>query len=147
MVCMGNICRSPMAEAVLRAQLDDAGLSHVHVDSAGIGAWHVGERADRRARAETERNGITITSRARQISTADFFDFDLILTADHEVHTDTLRIAPSGHDATIALLRSFDEHADDLEVPDPYYGGPDDFARVYAMVDSACRGVVAHLQR
>jgi protein-tyrosine phosphatase len=147
-VCMGNICRSPTAEAVLRERLAEAGLGHVEVDSAGTGGWHVGDRADSRARAEAARNGITIDGIARQLHTDDYYEFDLLLTVDAEVHQEVANRAPDDATAEIRLLREFDTatEPDDLDVPDPYYGGPESFRNVFMMIDAASRGVVEHIR-
>lgn len=148
-VCLGNICRSPTAEAVMAHHLAEAGLSsRVRVESAGTGHWHVGEPPDRRAAAEARRRGITMRSRARQFRPDDFEQFDLVLAMDHENLRDLERLAP--HEEArrkLALLRAFDPAAEDLTVPDPYFGGPEGFAHVFDLVDSACRGLLDHLRR
>jgi protein-tyrosine phosphatase len=149
-VCLGNICRSPTAEAVLRAQVAAAGLVDViEIDSAGTGAWHVGEPPDERAQAEATRRGIEMRGRARQFHAGDFAHYDLVVAMDHANRTDLvdLAVAPE-HRAKVRLLREFDDRSgsDELEVPDPYFGGPDGFADVFDIVDRACRGLLDHLQ-
>jgi protein-tyrosine phosphatase len=149
-VCMGNICRSPTAEAVMRHLVRDAGLAHlVTVDSAGTGAWHVGEERDRRSRAVASRRGMPITGEARQFSRADFDRFDWVLALDQDNQRDLERLAPSdGARAKIHLLRSFEPGAaPGAEVPDPYYGGPEGFERVFDICLAACRGLLEHLRR
>lgn len=149
-VCLGNICRSPTAEAVFAAKVRDAGLHEVvEVDSAGTGGWHVGDLPDARARAEASSRGIDLTSRARQVHVGDFELFDLVVAMDAGNHADLTDLAlHDEHRAKIRLLREFDEAAvaaGDLDVPDPYYGGDDGFARVFDLVDRACEGLLAHV--
>jgi protein-tyrosine phosphatase len=149
---MGNICRSPTAEGMMRHVLLEAGLdSRVEVDSAGTGAWHVGQPADRRAGAAARRRGIDLTSIARQVTRADFDEFDLVLAADAANRRDLLRLA--GEDpqrrAKVRLLREFDSasvQAGDLDIPDPYYGGGDGFEHVLDIVEAACRGLLGELR-
>ncbi len=151
-VCMGNICRSPTAEGVMRHVLLEAGLdSRVEVDSAGTGAWHVGDPADRRALAAARRRGIDLTSIARQVTAADLDEFDLVLAADAANRRDLLQIA--GEDPArrtkVRLLREFDPasvQAGDLNIPDPYYGDGDGFEQVLDIVEAACRGLLAELE-
>lgn len=154
-VCLGNICRSPTAEGVMVKLVADAGLAHrIEVDSAGTGAWHVGERPDHRATMEAERRGIAMVSRARQFHPGDFYLFDYVLAVDHRNLAELRDMAPEAALRDKAhLLRSFDPVSvaaattrADLEVPDPYYGGADGFADVFDMVDAACRGLLEHLR-
>jgi protein-tyrosine phosphatase len=149
---MGNICRSPTAEGMMRHVLVEAGLdSRVEVDSAGTGAWHVGECADPRARAAAARRGIDLHSIARQVTREDLDSFDLILAADADNHRDLLALA--GEDPArrgkVRRLRDFDQtsvNTGDLDVPDPYYGGPEGFDQVLDIVDAACRGLLAEIR-
>ena len=136
-VCLGNICRSPIAAAVLAAELTDL---DVEVDSAGTGGWHVGDDADPRALLALRRAGYDLEHRARQVDSQLLADTDLVLAMDAANLRDLQRM---GVDAV--LLRTFDPHADDPEVPDPYYGTPDDFDEVVAMVRAAVPGLRAHL--
>ncbi len=148
-VCLGNICRSPTAEAVMRHHVNRAGLGdRIEVDSAGIGGWHVGEPADERARAEARRRGIDITGRARQFHPGDFEWFDLILAMDRQNLTDLHDRAPTvAHRSKARLLREFDPDAGgDLEVPDPYYGGSRGFSTMFDQIEAACRGLLGHLR-
>ena len=152
-VCMGNICRSPTAEGVMRSVLAEHALDDViEVDSAGVGSWHVGERADPRSREAARRRGIELTSIARQITADDFDTFDLILAADELNVRDLRRVAGGDPDRLdkIRLLREFDPAAaaagGDLEVPDPYYGGPGGFEHVLDLVEAACRGLLDELR-
>jgi low molecular weight protein-tyrosine phosphatase len=145
-VCMGNICRSPMADAVMRAMLAEAGLDGaVEVSSAGTGGWHVGERADERALAALTRAGYDATAhRARQFARAWFDENDLVLAVDRSTREALGRLG--GDEQKLRLLREFDPTAGpNLDVPDPYYGGRAGFDDVLAMVERACRGLLDHL--
>ena len=138
-VCLGNICRSPLAEGVFRELIREEAVDHRYqVDSAGTGAWHVGEPADRRSRAVAQKHGIALEGRARQVSDEDFRDFDVIIAMDRENQGNLERIR-NGGSARLHLLREFDPEAeDDAEVPDPYYGGPGGFDEVYDIVHRSC---------
>jgi len=144
-VCMGNICRSPTAEGVMRHLVALRGLDHeVFIDSAGIGGWHVGDAPDSRSAQVAARRGITLEGAARQVRAADFEDFDLLLCADATNVRDLRRLAPDDEAAAkIRLLREFDPASDgDLDVPDPYYGGAEGFDRVLDLVEAACAGLL-----
>ncbi|MEN3582811.1 low molecular weight protein-tyrosine-phosphatase [Streptomyces sp. ZYX-F-203] len=146
-VCTGNICRSPMAESVVRARLADDGLAdRVTVDSAGTGDWHVGEDADPRALEVLRRSGYRLDHRARRFRPSWFPDIDLVIALDHG-HLEALRrSAPTPADAAkVRLLRSYDPNVspDAWDVPDPYYGGEAEFARCLDLVESAAPGLVA----
>ncbi|MFG1700168.1 low molecular weight protein-tyrosine-phosphatase [Nonomuraea sp. NPDC049309] len=145
-VCMGNICRSPMAEVVLRKVLDDRGLGgQVVVESAGTGGWHVGYPMDERALETLSLRGYDGSShRARQF-TRDWFDrYDLVLAMDRDNLSNLQRIAPDG--AEVHLFRSFDPAAPEgAEVPDPYYGGREGFEEVLDLVESAAEGIAKHI--
>jgi protein-tyrosine phosphatase len=150
-VCMGNICRSPTAEAVMRAVVAREGLDgEVEIDSAGTGSWHVGNPPDRRSTAAAEARGIVLEGAARQVTAEDFEDYDLLLAADAENVADLRRLAPDAQAAEkIVLLRQFDPEAvaaGDLDVPDPYYGGPSGFEDVLDLVESACEGLLSSLR-
>jgi low molecular weight protein-tyrosine phosphatase len=147
-VCLGNICRSPLAEGVFLHHLEAAGLlDSVKVDSAGTGAWHVGERPDGRSIEVAQRHGIELPGRARRVTTEDFHDFDHIYAMDGSNLRDLeLLEETSGGDARIELFRSSDPDAGpDADVPDPYYGRAGGFDRVFEMVDRTCRVIVAKL--
>jgi protein-tyrosine phosphatase len=149
-VCLGNICRSPMAEVLIRMELATAGLAgKVSVQSAGTGDWHLGEQMDRGARAELSRHGLDGSAhRARQIG-PDWLDrFDLLVAMDHANLRALRRMAARRPELAdrIRLLRSFDPDAPDgAEVPDPYGGGRDEFAEVFALIAAAARGLVGGL--
>ncbi|MGH8867511.1 MAG: low molecular weight protein-tyrosine-phosphatase [Actinomycetes bacterium] len=153
LVCMGNICRSPMAEAVLCRQLAEAGLRDaVAVDSAGTGGWHEGDDADERARAVLTAHGYTLRHRARRFRADWFSRYDLVLALDGANMADLRRLAPDADTADrIRLLRSYDPASTgqldgELGVPDPYYGDGDGFAHVLRLVEAACRGLVEELR-
>ena len=146
-VCMGNICRSPTAEGVMRSLLREQGLEdEIAIDSAGTGGWHVGDPPDVRATAAARKRGIVLDGAARQVRLSDFEEYDLLLAADRENLAHLRALAPSEDArAKVRLLREFDPHsagAPDLDVPDPYYGGPDGFEDVLDLVEAACRGLL-----
>ncbi|MFG0293055.1 MAG: low molecular weight protein-tyrosine-phosphatase [Phycisphaerales bacterium JB050] len=147
-VCMGNICRSPLAEGVFLHLLRERGLdSHFEVDSAGTGGWHVGNPPDPRSVAVASKHGIDLPSRARVIHRNDWEKFDLIIVMDNDNLSDCLDAGAPRH--KIRHLRSFDPETNgsNLPVPDPYYGGEDGFETVFAMVHSACMGLIDELIR
>lgn len=146
MVCLGNICRSPLAEGAVRAHLDRKSLDWVEVDSAGTGGWHAGEPPDHRSIAVAAGFGVDIRSqRARKLRSADFEHFDWLLCADRSVLRDVQAMAPSAAAAQAALLLEWAGQGEGAEVPDPYTGGPEDFRRVWTMVDAAAAGIVSRL--
>ena len=148
-VCLGNICRSPAAEAAIAEAAAEAGVD-IEVDSAGTGAYHIGEPPDERMRRAGSKAGLSIAGRARQFDRADFDRFDLIVVMDRANLRDVLAQAPDDEAADrVRLFRSFDPDADpiDLDVPDPYYGGADGFAEVVDLVRRAAAGLVAEVRR
>jgi protein-tyrosine phosphatase len=150
-VCMGNICRSPMAATVMSGRIDEAGLTgRIEVDSAGTGGWHAGEPADHRALATLRTHGLDgIGHRARRFDPAWFADRDLVVAMDAENLRALRRLAPPGRADEVVLLRSFDPSAapTELDVPDPYYEGATGFEHVYDLVDAGCRGLLEHVRR
>ncbi len=153
MVCLGNICRSPIAEVVFRDRADAAGLDVV-VDSAGTGRWHIGSDADPRARRVLEEHDYAFEHSARTFDTRWFDERDLILAMDLDNLADLRRMARTPeHKAKVGLIRSYDpalaqlpESDDRLAVPDPYYGGADGFEAVLEMIERASDGLVEKLQ-
>ena len=136
-VCMGNICRSPTAEGVMRHLLAERGLhGEIEVQSAGTGGWHAGNPPDARATATARARGITLEGAARQVTPSDFEDFDLLVAMDRDNLADLRAIAPAGTEDKVRLL------LDGRDVPDPYYGGPYGFDRVLDQVEAACRGLL-----
>ncbi len=149
-VCLGNICRSPTAEAVMRRLVAERGLERsVQLDSAGTGGWHVGESPDPRAVAAGAQRDLWLSGRARQVESEDFERFDLILAMDRANVRDLLRLAPDARGAEkVKLLREYDpqaRRAGEVEVPDPYYGGAEGFQHVIDLVEAACVGVLDSL--
>ncbi|MFI9284185.1 low molecular weight protein-tyrosine-phosphatase [Streptomyces werraensis] len=145
-VCTGNICRSPMAEFVFRARVAEAGLEDlVEVDSAGTGGWHEGEGADPRTVAVLRENGYDSEHTARQFDPSWFGRLDLVVALDAGHLRALRRLAPTERDAEkVRLLRSYDPAAgNDLDVPDPYYGGPEGFDACLEMVEAASQGLLA----
>jgi protein-tyrosine phosphatase len=148
---MGNICRSPTAEGVMRNLLREQGLEdEIEIDSAGTGGWHAGYPPDARATEAARRRGIVLEGAARQVRPSDFEEYDLLLAADRENLADLRAVAPDAAAmAKVRLLREFDpasRGAPDLDVPDPYYGGPDGFEHVLDLVEAACRGLIEEVR-
>jgi protein-tyrosine phosphatase len=148
-VCSGNICRSPTAEVVMRRLVGDAGLTgRIDVCSAGIGDWHAGGPADPRSVQTLRRHGYDGSGhRARQVSRQDLVDHSLVVAMDRGHERDLLRMLPAGSDCEVRLLLSYDDLAGALDVPDPYYGGPTGFDDVLAMIERACRALLAEVRR
>ena len=146
-VCLGNICRSPLAEGALRARIEASPLAgRVVVDSAGTGGWHAGEPPDRRAIACARGHGVDIAGlRARQLRARDFEDFHWLLCADANNLRDVRALAPPGARERTALLLDWAGTVPHGEVPDPYYGDGSHFEGVWQLVDTAARAVVARL--
>ncbi len=139
MVCLGNICRSPLAEGILRTKL----TTDFYIDSAGTGGWHAGESPDKRS-IETARNyGIDIShQKARKFSVSDFDTFDYIFVMDQSNYIDVLQLAPDVvAKSKVALILGPSK-----EVPDPYYGGQDGFEKVYQLLDKACEEIAKKLK-
>lgn len=147
LVCLGNICRSPLAEAAFRAEAARRGLD-VTLDSAGTGAWHVGEPPDARARATARRHGVSIDDlRARQVSRDDFRRFDAIVAMDAQNLAYLERLAPPDATARLVLLLDVVAGREGESVGDPYYGGPDGFERTWDEVSAGARGFFDALAR
>jgi protein-tyrosine phosphatase len=149
-VCLGNICRSPTAEAVMKDLVARAALAAaIHVESAGTGDWHVGEPRDRRSRATAEAHGVPLSGRAQLFTAADFDRFDYVVAMDGSNLDNLRRMSARPADrAKLSLLRSYEPGAAaDAEVPDPYYGGAHGFEDVFDICQAACGGFLAHLRR
>jgi protein-tyrosine phosphatase len=141
-VCMGNICRSPTAEGVMRHLLAERGLEdEIEVESAGTGGWHAGSPPDARSARAAAARGITLEGAARQVTRADFEDFDLLVAMDRDNLADLQAIAPPGTEHKVRLLL-----ADGRDVPDPYYGGPHGFENVLDLVEHACEQLLDELR-
>jgi protein-tyrosine phosphatase len=156
-VCLGNICRSPTAEGVMRALIEREGLARrVKVDSAGTGAWHVGSAPDERATAAARTRGIGLEGCARQVRPQDFEEFDLIIAMDRSNLRELQALARTDSERErVRLLREFDPASErgpdgqpvgDLDVPDPYYGSPGGFEEVLDLVQAACEGLLAQIR-
>jgi protein-tyrosine phosphatase len=146
-VCLGNICRSPTAEGVMRALVREAGLEEaIELDSAGTGAWHVGSPPDERATQTAHARGIVLEGTARKVAPRDFQDFDLVLAMDSSNLYDLQELAEGEHErAKVRLLCELDPASaglEDLDVPDPYYGGAGGFEQVLDLVRAACIGLL-----
>jgi protein-tyrosine phosphatase len=149
-VCLGNICRSPTAEAVMRHLVKQEGLERqIAVASAGTGDWHVGSARDKRSQATGRARGIPLSGTAQQFTAADFARYDYVVAMDRANRDELLSMAGNDEDrAKVSLLRAFDsEAAPGAEVPDPYYGGPTGFDVVFDVCDTGCRGLLAHVRR
>lgn len=146
-VCLGNICRSPLAELALREAAAKAGLA-LHVDSAGTGDWHVGMPPDSRARAEAQRHGLSIDGlRARQVQPGDFYRFDHIIALDRHNLADLAALAPSDARAQLSLLLDHVPGREGEGVYDPYHGDADAFAETWADVTAGAQGLIGLLRQ
>jgi len=153
-VCLGNICRSPTAEAVMRHLVKAAGLQdRIVIESAGTGDWHIGEPRDQRSQATGKARGIPLSGAARQFTAVDFARCDYVLAMDASNRKALLRMAPDDRQrAKVHLLRAFEPDAtmagtDAPDVPDPYYGGPHGFEQVFDICQAACAGLLSHVRR
>jgi len=151
LVCLGNICRSPTADVVLNARLEDAGLGgDVLAESCGTGTWHVGEEMDQRSAAVLRSAGYDPSRHQARTFDASWFDHDLILTMDRHNHSEVLAQLPSDRHDRVRLFRSFDPQvaatAQVPDVPDPWYGGPQGFEDVLEIVERTCTGIVAMVE-
>lgn len=145
-VCLGNICRSPLAEGVFASMAEARGVAdRFRVDSAGTAGYHVGETADRRSIAVAAAHGIRLTGRARQVSRRDVTEPGVVVAMDRSNQRSLERLKGRRGDAEIVLMRDYDPEADSPDVPDPYYGGPDGFEEVYRIVERSCRELLDEL--
>ena len=143
MVCLGNICRSPLEEGILKAKLPKDYV----VDSAGTGAWHTGQQPDKRSIATAKNRGLDITNqRARQFKVSDFDTFDYIFVMDNSNYKDVLSLAPTEESKSkVKLILNEIFPNENVDVPDPYYGGDDGFENVFDMLDQACEAIARKL--
>lgn len=146
-VCLGNICRSPTAEGVMRALIAGSGLDgDVEVESAGTGSWHVGDPPDPRSVAAAAERSIDLAGEARQVGPEDFERFDLLVAMDRSNRDELLSLAPDEEArAKVRLLRELGEGINE-DVPDPYYGGEDGFAEVVEIIERNCRALIGQLE-
>lgn len=148
-VCLGNICRSPLAEGVFRALVSEAGLEdRFDIDSAGTSGWHVGEPPDARTAAVARRRGVEVTGTSRKVKHNDLESFAHILAMDTDNLEELVRLAErAGSGADIRRLRDYDPGADGKrDVPDPYYGGARGFENVHDIVERSCRALLEDLR-
>lgn len=144
MVCLGNICRSPLAEAIMRSKLSEDFI----VDSAGTGGWHAGELPDKRSITIAKNKGLDITNqKARQFKVSDFETFDYIYVMDNSNYKDVLALAPNEEaKSKVKLILNEIFPNENVDVPDPYYGGQDGFENVFDMLDQACEEIARKLK-
>lgn len=148
-VCLGNICRSPLAEAVFRKVVTEAGLeSRFRIDSAGTSGYHDGEAPDERTTAVAAERGVKVAGVSRRITGADLGSFDYVIVMDRENRSNVEALSPEVPERpALHLFREFDPEAGgELDVPDPYFGGPRGFEDVHEMVERSARGLLAHLE-
>ena len=145
MVCLGNICRSPLAEGIMRSKLSEDFI----VDSAGTGGWHAGELPDKRSISIAQNRGLDITNqRARQFKKSDFDTFDHIFVMDNSNYKDVLALAPNEEaKSKVKLILNEIFPNENVDVPDPYYGGQDGFENVFDMLDQACEEIARKLKQ
>lgn len=149
-VCLGNICRSPAAEGIMRHIVERDGLGNeITIDSAGIGGWHAGQLPDRRMRSHGAAHGYDFTSRARQFSPSDFDRFDIIIAMDDENRADLMSMARTTEDRKhIRMMTDFlRHHSGHTTVPDPYYGGDRGFELVIELLEDACEGLLDYIKK
>jgi protein-tyrosine phosphatase len=149
-VCLGNICRSPLAEALFNHKIKLKGYENqVSCDSCGTSDYHIGELPDERALACAAKNGFSMSHRGRQLNRMDFRDFDYMIAMDESNRTN-IKKASAQHKIPVNnlfLMRSFEDEPEFMEVPDPYYGMEDDFQQVYLILDEALEGLLAELEK
>lgn len=145
-VCLGNICRSPAAEAAIRAAADREGLN-VEVDSAGTGSWHIGDPPHPESVAAGARSGLSLTGRARKFNTIDFDRFDIILAMDEANRSELVAMAPSKESqAKIRLFRTFDPDTNETEIPDPWGGPTEGYEETIRIVIAAADGLIEQIR-
>jgi protein-tyrosine phosphatase len=147
-VCLGNICRSPTAEVIVRERLDGLGLDPVvELDSAGTGSWHIGKAPDARTRSAGAQRGYNMDGlRARQVVPEDFQHFDYVLAMDQANLADLAMMRPRDARAELRLFLDFHPQHQQRDVPDPYYGGEQGFADVLDLVEEGAEGLIQHLR-
>ena len=148
-VCMGGVCRAPLAEGIFQKLVGEAGLAEeVLIDSAGTHPFHEGRPVDERTLLVARQHGVDLSyKRARQIVLGDFEEFDLILAADEQVYRTLLAMAPSKHRHKLGFLLDYAPHLKTRTLPDPYYGPESHFYRVLDMIEDACRGLLEDIRK
>ncbi|WP_339696209.1 low molecular weight protein-tyrosine-phosphatase [uncultured Roseivirga sp.] len=145
-VCLGNICRSPLAEGIFKKKVEEKGLADRFViDSCGTSNYHIGEQPDRRTIKNALANGVRLNHQGRQFTVQDFNDFDYIVAMDSSNVQNIEKLRPVGSDKQIMLMRSFDEAGLNKDVPDPYYGVENGFQEVFDILDRSIEGLVNHV--
>jgi len=146
-VCLGNICRSPMAEGVFRRVAEEEGVANrFEIDSAGMGDWHIGQAPDTRAQAAAQNRGMDISGqRARQVTAADYRRFDLILAMDDSNYDELIGLAPKSELHKVRLFLDYAPKTGTRDVPDPFYGGTEGFDHALDLIEQAARGLLAEL--
>ena len=147
-ICMGNICRSPLAHGLFEHRVKRAGLTEkISIDSAGTHAYHVGNLPDPRSQQTAQSHGIDLSSqRARQVTDSDFERFDYVLAMDNDNYALLSEQCPDKHQHKLKLFLEFASQLDETEVPDPYYGGDAGFEKVYQLIDAAADGLMADIE-
>ena len=148
MVCLGNICRSPLAHGILEHKIKLNKLDNIEVDSAGTGSWHIGNKPDQRSIEIANKNGISIQNqRARQITAADLIEFDVIYAMDSSNYKDIKKLDSSEKNQhKIKLILDEVNSVDNNNVPDPYYGGDKGFEHIFELLDKACNSIIKNLK-
>ena len=147
-VCLGNICRSPLAEGIFKHKVATQGLDNkMMADSCGTAAYHIGERPDERSMANALKNGVRYEHRGRQLKRQDFYEFDIILAMDSSNLRDAQNLMPSDSEAKLQLMRDFDSDDPGRDVPDPYYGGEDGFQQVFDILDRSVDKLISQIER
>lgn len=145
-VCLGNICRSPLAEALFRKHVEERGLSDKYeIDSCGTAAYHIGDQPDSRSRANARKNGLEYTHNGRQVAESDFGEFDYIIPMDANNAANLRQADPTG-DSHIELMRNYDPGYEGSDVPDPYYGGEQGFQNVFEILDRSTGNLLDKLE-
>lgn len=148
-VCLGNICRSPAAEAILRhLAAQNPNFANLHIESCGLGDWHIGQLPDARMREAAKTRGLTLATRAQRFRPSFFERFDYILAADREILNDLYHHAQTPEQkAKIHLITAFSHTYKDEEIPDPYYGGDAGFELVLNMLEDSCEGLLEQIKQ
>lgn len=145
-VCLGNICRSPLAEGIFRHRIAEKGLKNLfEADSCGTAAYHIGADPDKRSVANASKNGVSYTHKGRQLIAEDFHRFDLVLAMDKSNYANAQAIKPIDGKAKLELMRNYDAHDQGADVPDPYYGGEDGFQEVFEILDRSIAELINKL--
>ena len=146
-VCLGNICRSPLAEGIFQKLIDQSDMGHrLSCDSCGTSNYHIGENPDERSYRNAKENGVTLNHKGRQLALQDFEEFDYILAMDSSNLADIRKIAPENTNAIIKLMREYDADNKGADVPDPYFGGADGFQHVFEILDRSCKTLFEELK-